>query len=941
MSDQGRITRRAAVAAGAGLGLVLPDRGESGVRGQRARRIDGLSVIPAGLRLRQGDQFTDIVATKSGAISVVKYADGAPCDLAGFFLAPDALDTQVQPSSQGFKHGETEIRVDTAHGTIGFYRRGQLVLTDTGAASGAIFQLAAESDLYGLGQFRDAMPNYRNRSVYLAHANMDAVNPVVVSPSGFGLLWDTQTDSHMTSAGTRLSFTNTAPVTRYHLLLADDTDGVIAAYRRLTGKAPLLGKWAYGFWQSQERYASQDELCGVLDGYRARRLPVDVLVQDWRYWGPDELFSGMVWDPVHYPDPKAMCDHVHAAHGHVIASVWPAFGPASEVYKALAAQGLLFRGPHWGGGRVLDITSPRARDIYWSHVRDGLLSVGLDGLWTDGNEPEFMSTGSRYVTARSYADNGLCAAGPIKDHLLTFSYYQTRLLYQETARWRPDQRPLTLSRKVYAGQQAWGAVNWSGDIFAGWTTLNDQVVAMQQISLSGLPYWTNDIGGFLVSHRFPGKLDDPAYRELYVRWFQWGAFMPVFRAHGTEIRRELWAMGTDGDPAYEALKVALKRRYALMPYIYSQAARVTFEDEPFIRPLIMDFAGDPSIASYAHQYMFGRDIMVGVVHTPLDHAPADTFTFIANPAASGLDGPAPLVAFYEGANFERLVETRQSDDLKMSWSGDLPYVLNGKPYSSRWTGRLTAGESGVHRFRITAQGLVRFTLDGKLCVAERGTNAGVANTANGGVSFTGHEGDDVYHFEAPLTAGRAYGFELTQSQPKPDVVSLWVEWTPPSLAAALAVTPDKTMDVYLPRGADWHAFGKAGLLKGGQVLKLRPAVEDLPLYVRAGAIIPQTPGIEYAMQAVPVVELHIYTGADGHFSLYDDAGDGHTYQTGEYRRWPIHWDDRTRRLTWQAALGSYRRDETVTFAVVLYETDGRMTQARAAATPAAVQTLEL
>ena len=936
MARSGNITRRAAMAAGAGLAVAVPRRSDA-----KPRRLDAISAIPGGLRLRQGDIVTDILFTRSGAVSVVKYTHDFTGDRAGFFLTPEAIDTEVKAGSMVCRRGEIEVRVDPASGAIGFHRRGHQLLIDAGVPSGAVFHLAAESDLYGLGQFRDAMTNYRNRSIYLAQANMDAVNPLVVSPAGFGVLWDTKTDSHMSSSGTTLSFTNTAPVTRYHLVTGDGLGGVIAAYRGLTGKAPLLGKWAYGFWQSQERYASQDELTGILDGYRSRHLPIDVLVQDWRYWGADDLFSGMVWDPVHYPDPKAMCDHVHASHAHVIASVWPAFGPSSDIFKALDAKGLLFKGPHWGGGRVLDITSPQARDIYWSHVRDGLLSVGLDGLWTDGNEPEFMSTGSRYVTARSYADNGLCSAGPIKDNLLTFSYYQTQLFHDRTLAWRPQQRPITLSRKVYAGQQAFNAVNWSGDIFAGWTTLTDQVTAMQQISLSGLPYWTDDIGGFLVSHRFPGKLDDPAYRELYVRWFQWGAFMPVFRAHGTEIRRELWAMGGDGEPAYEALKAALKRRYALMPYIYSQAARVTFEDEAFIRPLVMDFAADPVVNAYPYQYLFGRDILVGVVNTPLDHAPTDTFSFIPNYAVSGLDGPAPVVEFYEGANFERLVDTRLSDDLKMSWSGDLPYALKGKSYSSRWRGRITAGETGVHRFRITAQGLVRFTLDGKPCVAERGRGAGVANTANGGVSFAGHEGDDVYHFEAPLVAGRSYVFELTQSQPKADVVSLWVEWTPPSLAAALTVEPGKTLDIYLPKGADWHVFGKAGLLKGGQVLKLRPALGDLPLYVRAGAIIPQTPGIEYATQPVTQVELHVYAGADGRQRLYDDAGDGHDYQTGDYRRWPIHWDDRARKLTLAAAEGRYRKDEVMTFWVTLYESDGRTRSARLVATPAQTHTLEL
>lgn len=936
MSGPETLTRRAAIAVTAVASAALATQASAAQATALPRRFDDLSPVPGGLRLHQDACIIDILFTRSGAVSVVKADKDAAVDRAGFFLPPEAIDTVVKAEGAICRRGEIEVRVDRARGTIAFYRKGHLVLTDMGA----MFHLAAESDLYGLGQFRDALPNYRDRTIYLAQANMDAINPVVVSPAGFGVLWDTQTDSHMTNRGTTLAFSNASPLTRYHVLLGDGLDGVIAAYRGLTGKAPLLGKWAYGFWQSQERYASQDELTGILDGYRARNLPIDVMVQDWRYWGADDLFSGMVWDPVHFADPKAMCDHVHAAHAHVVASVWPAFGPASDIYKALDAKNLLFKGPHWGGGRVLDMTSPEARDIYWSHVRDGLLSVGLDGLWTDGNEPEFMSTGSRYVTARSYADNGICAAGPIKDHLLTFSFYQTRLFYTETRKLRPDRRPLTLSRKVYAGQQAWGAVNWSGDIFAGWPTLNDQVTAMQQISLSGLPWWTDDIGGFLVSHRFPGKLDDPAYRELYVRWFQWGAFMPVFRAHGTEIRRELWAMG-EGSEAYAALEAALRQRYALMPYIYSQVAAVTFDDAAFIRPLIMDFGNDPAIARHPHHYMFGRDILVAPVVTPLAHAPADTFSFIPNYAVTGIDGPAPVVEFYEGAHFERLVDTRLSDDLKMSWSGDLPYALKGKPYSSRWRGRIVAGESGLYRFRVTTQGLVRFTLSGEVRVASAGTGEGVANTANGGVSFAGHDGDDVYHFDMTLKAGQAYDFELTQSQPKPDAVSLWVEWTPPSLAAALSVDPGKTIEVYLPKGADWHAFGKAGLLKGGQVLKRRPALGEMPLYVRAGAIVPQTPGLQYATQPVEAIELHVYAGANGAFRLYDDAGDGYDYASGAHRFWPIGWDDKARRLTLSPSAGDYRRDETVHFAVTLYETDGRMTRATFDATPAQTHSLEL
>ena len=910
--SKGMISRRSALAAMATSGAATAGLAGGAHAGGKFRApvtpFGKLTVIPGGARLVQGEHLVDILFTTSGAASVVKYPAAASLDTAGFFLTPDALAKDVSLAGSSLRHGEVEVRIDKAAGTLTFLRAGKIVLTDTGTQGLTTFRLARESDLYGLGQFRDAMPNYRDKTIYLAQANMDSCNPFLVSPDGFGLLWDSHTDSHLTSAGRSLTYSNGAPLTRYHVCLDPDLDAVIATYRQLTGTAPLLGKYAYGFWQSQERYHSQAEVTGMVDAYRQRNLPLDVIVQDWRYWGDDALFSGMVWDKVNFADPKAMCDHVHGQNAHIIASVWPAFGPASDIYKALDAEKLLFAGPHWGGGKVLDITSPRARDIYWSHIDDGLMSVGLDGLWTDGCEPEFMSTGSRYVTARSYAENGDCFAGPIKDNLLTFSYYQTRLIYQSMRRDHPTKRPLTLSRKVYAGQQAFNAVTWSGDQFASWQTLNYQITAAQQFSLSGVPYWTDDIGGFLVSHRFPAKLDDPAYRELYVRWFQFGAFMPVFRAHGTEIPREIFAFGADGDPHYEALKIALKRRYALMPYIYSQAARVTFDHETFLRPLVMDFRHDPKIAGHGNQYMFGHDILVTVVNTPLDAVQDNLYEFIPNYAVTGLDGPAPEVTFFEGANFEKLVDTRHSDDLKMSWSGDIPYSLKGKPYSARWKGKIIAQESGSHAFQIMTQGLVKFTVDGVVRVASAGTDEGKANGANGGVSFAGHNGDDTYRFDMTLKAGQAYSFELTQSQPTPDVVSLWVEWIRPSRKADLQVSPDKTIDVYLPAGHDWYKLDGGPRLSGGQTLKLRPAIADMPLYARAGAIIPMVTDIQYANSRDYGMMLHIYAGADGAFTMYDDAGDGHDYETGAFRRYPMTWHDATSTLTLGPVTGTYGVD---------------------------------
>ncbi len=925
-------TRRRLLAAGALLPAALAAHADAGTAPPVPFHL--VQPIPGGVRLRHGDRVVDVRFTTGHAVSVVSYPlswDPAR-DTHGFFLSPEVFATDAALDGHVLRFDDNAVHIDLALGQLAFFRHGKRIISDTGAAP-LTFVLAQAADLYGLGQFRDPLANYRDRSIYLAHANMDAVNPLLMTPHGLGLLWDTGTDAVLTSAGATLTYCHTSPLTRYHVLLADDMDGTIALYRGLTGTAPLLGKHAYGFWQSQERYHSQDELTGMVDAYRARGLPLDIIVQDWRYWGDNDNFSGMTWDPAAFPDPKAMCDRVHAQHAHVIASVWPAFGPSSAIFKDLTAANLLFKGEHWSGGKVMDMTSPVARDIYYRHIHDGLFSVGLDGLWTDGCEPEFMSTGNRYGTMTSYADNGDCAAGPIRDHLLTFSYYQTRLLYTRQKQDNPAKRPLTLSRSVYPGQQAFNAITWSGDIFAGWQTLKNQVLAAQQMSLSGLPYWTCDIGGFLVTHRFPDGLKDPAYLELYIRWFQFGAFLPVFRAHGTEIRREVWAIGPDDSPMYAALKAALEQRYSLMPYIYSQAARVTHHAETFLRPLVMDFAADPRIAHFPNQYMFGHDILVCVVTTPLEEQPRHIAEFIPNYAVDA------EVTFYAGADFATAVDTRHSDDVKMSWSGDLPVALKGQPWSARWAGTITAEESGLHSFHILSQGLIRFTLDGKLRVASAGAEDSQANGADGAVSFKGHGGDDSYGFDLPLVKGRAYRFELTQSQPAADVVSLWLEWTTPSQRADMQVTPAKTIDVYLPAGTTWYDLATGVALAGGQTLKVHPQLAVMPTFVRAGAIIPMTPGIQYAAQTPDRVELHIYAGRDGAFSLYDDAGDGHGYEDGAFRAWPLAWDDAARTLTFRPASGTYGRDAT-RFVVILHD-GGQGISRTVTVSPDQVQTVAL
>lgn len=889
---------------------------------EKAIPFEAITPIDGGLRLTQGAYLVDLYLTDKNCLSVIKYPRNTPVPY-GFFLNPAKLKAKPSYKAQTLSYGALSIRINEANGSLEIAHKGRVIITDLGGESQGQFVMADESDLYGLGQFRDPLVNYRNQSVYLAQGNMDAINPVLISPKGFSLLWDTGTESHFSSSEKRLEFTNPSPVARYHLMFGEKMDELIASYRRLTGGAPMLPKYTFGFWQSQETYKTQDQLMAILDGYRARKLPLDVMVQDWSYWGDASVFSALDWDKKRFPDPKAMCDHVHKHNAHIICSIWPAFGPETPIYKELDAGGHLFAKPHWCGGKVLDISAPKAQAIYWRYIKEGILSKGMDGLWTDGVEPEFLSTGSRYVTSQAYLSNGQSHQGPIKDHSLTFSYIQAKLLYTNLRALRPTKRPFLLTRSVYAGQQAFNAITWSGDIFAGWVTLRNQIICAQQISLSGIPYWTNDIGAFLITHRFPEGLADITYRELYVRWFQFVAFLSIFRAHGTEIRREIWAMGEKGEPHYEALKHALELRYALMPTIYSLAAKITHDHDTMIRPLIMDYAHDARIKDYSYLYMFGRDILVCPVTTPLLHTQVDPYEFIPNYAVKGLKGPAAEVAFYEGANFEKLVETRLSDDLKMSWFGDLPVELKGKPYSAIWKGTITAEESGRHKWRIITQGLIRFSLEGQIKVASAGTKEAKANGATGAVSFAGHKNDEAYLFEMDMVAGQAYEFELTQSQSKPDAVSLWVEWITPSHAKDMTVSSTKSFEAYLPKGADWYAFGKTKKLKGGQVLKLRPKLDELPLFVRAGSIIAQSPGILHTGETPKAIELHIYPGKNGLCELYEDEGDGFGYEKGAYSLLKIRWDDKKRTLSFAKTQGRYpKQQQSRTFTLILYTDKG-------------------
>lgn len=896
--------------------------------GAQVNRIDRLH---DGVLIHMGSEVTRVRVSAKGVASVVRCPANRLAQAGGFF-ADDGLRVRFEDRGAFLDVVGDGIRVaiDRHRGRLEFYAPDgaraiaeapePLPLPGVATTRRQGFTIGLAERLHGLGQFREPVFDYRGQSVFLAQANSDAVNPFLISSGGWGLLWDTGTAAHFRSHDTALEYRSVAgDVIRYHICLGNEMETVIRGYRALTGPAALLPKWAYGYWQSKESYTRQGDLVAVVDEYRKRRLPLDTIVLDFRYWGDNENFSGMKFDAVAFPDPKAMVDHVHAADVHLLASIWPAFGTATDLYREMGAKGYLLPGEHWSGGRVFDVSSPDARALYWKHIKRGLIDIGVDGLWTDGNEPELRSTGERYGTSASFAANGRMTVGPISENLLTYSWYQAKGLSDAMRRDVPAKRPVILSRSAYAGQQAFGAITWSGDIFASWGTLANQIVAALNFSMAGIPWWTCDIGAFLVFHRYPEGLEDPAYKELYVRWFQFGAFLPVFRAHGTHIARELWQFGEPGDPYFDALESALRRRYLLMPYIYSVAAKVAHDGDTMMRALVMDFPDDARACAEQAAFMFGRDLLVRIVDRPFEHASRNMQEFIPSRSIQGARAPAATIDYYEGDRFDRLISSRLTDDIKMSWSGDLPAALAGKPYSIRWTGRVVAEETGRHRFSVIGKGAIKLVFDGRT-VVDGSSGTAKADGANGGVSFRGHEGDAFFDFSADLVAGKAYDFVLEQRQSTPDAVSLWFEWITPSIARRQQLPSGATIDTRLPAGRDWYDFLTGRRYKGGRTIAVPVALGTHPIFVRSGAILPLTPGLDRTSVTPETTELRIFTGDDGSFTLYDDHGDGPGYQSGEATRIPLSWSDTSATLTLGDRIGHFKgMQRTQTFEVILVD----------------------
>jgi alpha-D-xyloside xylohydrolase len=589
---------------------------------------------------------------------------------------------------------------------------------DTYRAESFVSIYGSHEGLYGLGQHQAGVWNYRGESVDISQENSNISVPLMLSSKGYGIFWNNTSRSRFNNRFANYLYISSevADVIDYYFLYGPDFDKIVASYRDLTGQAPMFGKWAYGFWQCKNRYKSQDEILGVARKYRELHIPVDNIVQDWFWWNRKGEF---VFNK-NYPDPKAMVDQLHAENFHLMISIWPFFEPGSANYDYMQKKGWFvdkfkYAKPpyHTDAMAVYDATSPEARKYYWDEVNKGLFSLGLDAWWMDTTEPETEGQEENILL------NHNLAAGSGNRYVNTFPLLDTQAVYQGQRSASDKKRVFILSRSAFAGSQRNAVTAWSGDINSDWLSFRRQVPAGLNFELSGIPYWTTDIGGFVF-----GNTEDPAFRELFVRWFQYGTFNPILRVHGTRHpdENELWSYGPD---AQKILVNFDRLRYRMLPYIYSLAWKTTSEAYTPMRPLVMDFRTDPRAQNVGDQFMYGPAFLVSPV-----------------------------------------------------------------------------------------------------------TDAGATSR-----------------------------------------------------------------QVYLP-DAKWYDFWTGIAVEGGQTINAIAPLERLPVYVRAGSILPLGPDEEWSTEkAADPIELRIYRGANGDFTLYEDENDNYDYEKGVYATIPFHWDDAGHTLT--------------------------------------------
>jgi alpha-D-xyloside xylohydrolase len=408
----------------------------------------------------------------------------------------------------------------------------------------------------------------------------------------------------------------------YYFVRGPRLDEVIGGYRRLTGAAPMPPEWAFGLWQSRQRYETSQQSLDVVAGFRGRAIPFDNIVQDWLYW-KEGTWGSHQFDADRFPDPDSWIREIHDKyHAHLMISVWGKFNPGTENFRQMQAGGFLYERTltekilDWRHQpyAFFDAFNAQARKLFWAQMNKALFARGVDAWWMDATEPDLTP----HPTLDGQHDYmNPTAMGPGSAVLNEYALMMAQTVYDGQRQAAPDQRVFILTRSGFAGQQRYAAASWSGDISSTWTAMRKQLPAGLSFCMSGVPYWTMDIGGFSVPPRFsshhPSPADVDEWRELFTRWFQFGAFCPLLRVHGEWPYREMWEFGGEQSPAFKAQLKIDRLRYRLLPYIYSVAGDVTRNGGTMMRALALDFADDAVSRGITDEYLFGPSLLVSPV----------------------------------------------------------------------------------------------------------------------------------------------------------------------------------------------------------------------------------------------------------------------------------------------------------------------------------------
>ena len=691
---------------------------------------------------------------------------------------------------------ELSVSVDTGTGIVSYFSKdGKSLLAeksgmqfidfdDAGTKTYQVYQpfiLDKEEAIYGLGQLQNGKMIQRNMTKNLIQGNVEDVSPFFQSTKGYGVFWDNYSPTLFTDNEVETSFrSEVGDCVDYYFMYGKDADGVIAQVRSLTGQAPMFPLWTYGYWQSKERYKSQEEVVDVVRKYRELGIPLDGIIQDWQYWGHNYLWNAMDFQNPTFNNPQKMMEDVHAMNAHMAISIWSSFGPMTKPYRELDKKGMLFNFTTWpqsgleswppnmeypSGVRVYDAYNPEARDIYWKYLNDGIFKLGMDAWWMDSTEPDHLDWKPEDMDTKTYL-------GSFRKVRNAYPLMTVGGVYDHQRAVTSDKRVFILTRSGFLGQQRYGANVWSGDVASTWESFRNQIPAGLNFSLCGMPHWNSDIGGFFAGHYNKSWNDDsasknPLYQELYVRWLQFGTFNPMMRSHGTDVYREIYKFGKKGEPVYDAIEKMIGLRYSLLPYIYSTSWEVSNRQSSFMRALMMDFVDDRKVWDINDEYMFGKSILVA----PITHA------------------------------------------------------------------------------QYTPEAVVKVS-------EEEGWNRDGVKKA------------------------------------KTDVAVDFME--------------TKSTKIYLPAGTLWYDFWTNEKHEGGKEITKETTLDVIPLYVKAGSIIPVGPQVQYATEKPwDHLELKVYAGANGNFILYEDEFDNYNYEKGVYTEIPISWNNTSRKLTIGARKGAY------------------------------------